>query len=179
MKTFLICALGLALVGSVNAQIASNFSFDWQTIESTRQLDLRNINDRGDVFGYYVNPSGPKTGFIYNPNSGFQDIAITDGVEVISKLTSSGSVYSYGQSATEQAIFRTKIGGTETRIDLTNGGTISFNGPIGNVNIGDDDRMLFSDSIGRAYLWTAESGTKDTRPPRIAMREVIEAIPEV
>jgi PEP-CTERM motif len=165
MKRTSVCIISLGIIGTANAQVGPNYTYDWRTIDSSRQLALQTVNDRGDVFGFYQNSNGTQDAFMYNGTGGFQNFALTNDDIVFSKLTSSGSVYSKNTAATQQlfdagGIYRTTLGGTKSQIDLTNGGTLTLGQYIQNMEVGDDDRVMF-DSGGHRYVWSPISGTMD------------------
>ncbi|MBS1701469.1 MAG: PEP-CTERM sorting domain-containing protein [Armatimonadetes bacterium] len=162
-RSFFI-ALGLVATAAVNAQTASNYSFDIHTLRTDRALKFKSLNDSGDVTGFYHETTGVEKGFVYNPSTGFQDIALGNNDVMFGNFTSGGYVYSQNKGSSGNAdpnsgIYRTSVGGTKTLLDLTNGGTLSLGTTITNTVLADDDRVSFW-SGGHYYVWSQATGTQ-------------------
>src|SRR5882757_3976044 len=92
MKRSLLPFVAIAIASGVYAQSGPNYNFDFQVLTTAKPLNMMSVNDAGTVVGFYHEISGAEEGFVYNPVSGFQDLALTNFDFTISKYTSGGNV---------------------------------------------------------------------------------------
>ncbi len=163
-----------ALLGAlvaVSSAFAQTPVFNFHEVVSDKQFDWRSVNSNGDavaaVFTVTGNTSSTSIA-VYNSALGFQNTILTDQDQLIGKYSIGGFLYSTDNSTYPMtAIYRTKVGGAKSAIDITNGGQLQIGSTIESAFSYENDKVSFSDG-SRSYIWSEATGTR-VLPPAMSV----------